>query len=287
MMTSVPSVNPDSFLMAASLNNVSKDRRLMAAGASCMEKLLGFSPQNLNSNSAASDAGDLNELKEEDVWGIWPDAGSSPAQYETKEENFQSRHKTDSGSNGGSNGGGNGAAVEPGRSLQSGSIRRWKEAGGLSVAFEESNRSRLSPLTRSSAFFSVTPGNRISVRMIPSADQNGNSSSGNGSNNSSNNRHVMMMHHQSAPVNVPDWSKILGVGMDSLKDNSPNLFFSAAADEDDDGSDMLPPHEYLAREQAQSQMTTTSVFEGVGRTLKGRDMSRVRNTVWRQTGFLG
>lgn len=283
MMTSVPSVNPDSFLMAASLNNVSKDRRLMAAGASRMEKLLGFSPQNLNSNSAASDAGDLNELKEEDVWGIWPDAGSSPAQYETKEENFQSRHKTDSGSNGG----GNGAAVEPGRSLQSGSIRRWKETGGLSVAFEEANRSRLSPLTRSSAFFSVTPGNRISVRMIPSADQNGNSSSGKGSNNGSNNRHMMMMHHQSAPVNVPDWSKILGVGMDSLKNNNPNLFFSAAADEDEDSSDMLPPHEYLAREQARSQMTTTSVFEGVGRTLKGRDMSRVRNTVWRQTGFLG
>lgn len=284
MMTSVPSVNPDSFLMAGSLNNVAKDRRLMTAGASRMEKLLGFSPQISNSNSAASDAGDLNELKEEDVWGIWPDAGSSPAQYETKkEENFQCRHKTDSGSSGG----GNGGAIEPGRSLQNGGIRRWKENGGLSVAFEESNRSRLSPLTRSSAFFSVTPGNRISVRMITSADQNGNSCSGNGSNSSSNNRHMMMMQHQSAPVNVPDWSKILGVGMDSLKDNSPNLFFSAAADEDEDGSDMLPPHEYLAREQARSQMTTTCVFEGVGRTLKGRDMSRVRNAVWRQTGFLG
>lgn len=276
MMTRVPSMNPDAFLMAGSLNNVSKDRRLMAAGASRMEKLLGFSPQNLNSNSTASDAGDLNELKEEDVWGIWPDAGSNPAQYETKkEENFQFRHKTDSGSGGG----GIGGAVEPGRSLQSGSSRRWKENGGLSIAFEECNRSRLSPLTRSSAVFSVTPANRISVRMIPSVDQNGNTS-GSSSN-------MMMMHHQSAPVNVPDWSKILGVGMDRLKENNPNLFLSAAADEDEDGGDMLPPHEYLAREQARSQMTTTSVFEGVGRTLKGRDMSRVRNAVWRQTGFLG
>ncbi|URD85758.1 hypothetical protein MUK42_27986 [Musa troglodytarum] len=31
----------------------------------------------------------------------------------------------------------------------------------------------------------------------------------------------------------------------------------------------------------------TSVFEGVGRTLKGRDMSRLRDTVWSQTGFFG
>lgn len=276
------SMNPDGLLMAGGLNNVSKDRRLMAAGASRMEKLLGFAPQNSISNSAASDASDLNELKEEDVWGIWPDAGSNPAQYETKkEDNFQFRHKTDSGSSGGSIGG----AAEPGRSLQNGtSSRRWKENGGLSVAFEESNRSRLSPLTRSSAVFSVTPGNRISAMMIPPADQASNSS-GNGGNSSGNSRHMMMMHHQSAPVNVPDWSKILGVGMDRRKENNHNLFFSA--DEEEDGGDMLPPHEYLAREQARSQMTTTSVFEGVGRTLKGRDMSRVRNAVWRQTGFLG
>jgi len=225
----------------------------------------------------------LNELKEEDVWGIWPDAGSNPAQHETKkEENFQFRHKTDPGTGSG----GIVGTADLGRSPQSGISRRWKENGGLSVAFEESNRSRLSPLTRSSALFSATPGNRISARMIPSADQNGNSS-GSGSNSSSNSRHIMMMHHQSAPVNVPDWSKILGVGMDGRKDSNPDLFFSAAADEDEDSGDMLPPHEYLAREQARSQMTTTSVFEGVGRTLKGRDMSRVRNAVWRQTGFLG
>lgn len=55
-------------------------------------------------------------------------------------------------------------------------------------------------------------------------------------------------------------------------------------DEEDDGK-MLPPHEIvdLAKE---SPMTTFSVLEGVGRTLKGRDLRRVRNAVWRQTGFL-
>lgn len=250
-MTKMSSMNPESFLMAGSLNNVTKDRRLMA-GASRVEKLLGFNPSSQNSTS---DAGDLNELKEEDVWGTWPDGGSNPAHETKKEENF--RHKTDSG-------------VETGRILQNG--RRWlgleREVGGLSVAFEESNRSRLSPLNRTSNTFNGAPPSRMSVRMIPQI----------GSSGDIGNRHMML---QSAPVNVPDWSKILG--MDQREDN-PN--YISAVDEEDDG-EQLPPHEYLAREQARSQMATTSVFEGVGRTLKGRDMSRVRNAVWRQTGFLG
>ncbi|KAL3519471.1 hypothetical protein ACH5RR_017620 [Cinchona calisaya] len=84
----------------------------------------------------------------------------------------------------------------------------------------------------------------------------------------------------SAPVNVPDWSKIYRVdSVESLHDS-------------DDGADYdqewIPPHEYLAREHARSRkMAANSVFEGVGRTLKGRDMSRVRDAVWSQTGFDG
>lgn len=77
----------------------------------------------------------------------------------------------------------------------------------------------------------------------------------------------------SAPVNVPDWSKIYRA--DSLHDS-------------DDGADnfeMVPPHEYVARDYRQT--AANSVFEGVGRTLKGRDMSRVRDAVWSRTGFNG
>ncbi|XP_077247517.1 uncharacterized protein LOC143887291 [Tasmannia lanceolata] len=76
---------------------------------------------------------------------------------------------------------------------------------------------------------------------------------------------------QSAPVNVPVWSK----------GNSEKLGFY----DEEDGfmdEDFLPPHVIVAR----SQVTTFSVFEGVGRTLKGRDLRRVRNAVWRKTGFL-
>ncbi|KAL3522007.1 hypothetical protein ACH5RR_014841 [Cinchona calisaya] len=85
----------------------------------------------------------------------------------------------------------------------------------------------------------------------------------------------------SAPVNVPDWSKIYRVdSVESLHDSDNGT--------DDPESEWVPPHEYLAREYARSRKTAAnSVFEGVGRTLKGRDLSRVRDAVWSQTGFDG
>lgn len=52
--------------------------------------------------------------------------------------------------------------------------------------------------------------------------------------------------------------------------------------EDEAEDEMLPPHLIVARSHAM----TFSVFEGVGRTLKGRDLRRVRNAVFQKTGFL-
>lgn len=81
----------------------------------------------------------------------------------------------------------------------------------------------------------------------------------------------------SAPVNVPDWSKIYRVNsVESLHDSDDGV--------DDHDSEMVPPHEYLARSR---NSNAHSVFEGIGRTLKGRDLSRVRDAVWSQTGFDG
>ncbi|KAF8657917.1 hypothetical protein HU200_059727 [Digitaria exilis] len=51
---------------------------------------------------------------------------------------------------------------------------------------------------------------------------------------------------------------------------------------DDAGETMVPPHEIVARRAA----AHSSVLEGAGRTLKGRDLRRVRNAVLRRTGFL-
>ncbi|KAF5198951.1 senescence regulator (Protein of unknown function, DUF584) [Thalictrum thalictroides] len=75
----------------------------------------------------------------------------------------------------------------------------------------------------------------------------------------------------SAPVNVP------------MRPKRETVESELSDDESD--KEMLPPHEMVARGSSQSD-TTFSVLEGVGRTLKGRDLRQVRNAVWRQTGFV-
>ncbi|XP_073147330.1 protein S40-4-like [Henckelia pumila] len=88
----------------------------------------------------------------------------------------------------------------------------------------------------------------------------------------------------SLPVNVPDWSKIL---KDEYRENRS----CRDSDDDYDGNDggetedWVPPHEFLARQLARTRIGSFSVHEGIGRTLKGRDLRRVRNAIWQKTGF--
>uniref|UniRef100_A0ACD5V4D4 Uncharacterized protein n=1 Tax=Avena sativa TaxID=4498 RepID=A0ACD5V4D4_AVESA len=85
-------------------------------------------------------------------------------------------------------------------------------------------------------------------------------------------------YHQSAPVAVPAWSK-------ATADRRRREAEQEAADNEDDEDDeelVVPPHEMAARRAA----AAASVMEGAGRTLKGRDLRRMRNAVWRTTGFL-
>ncbi|GMI97267.1 hypothetical protein like AT3G15040 [Hibiscus trionum] len=83
--------------------------------------------------------------------------------------------------------------------------------------------------------------------------------------------------HQSAPVNVPMLAKPM------RKKQDFDDYYDMELEEE---GEMLPPHEIVARSLAQSPALACSVLEGVGRTLKGRDLRQVRNAVWRQTGFL-
>jgi hypothetical protein len=71
---------------------------------------------------------------------------------------------------------------------------------------------------------------------------------------------------QSAPVRVP----------------APWPGGRRADEDEEDGEEVVPPHVVAARRHARS----SSVLEGAGRTLKGRDLRSVRNAVLRQTGFL-
>ncbi|XP_009796302.1 protein S40-4-like [Nicotiana tabacum] len=82
----------------------------------------------------------------------------------------------------------------------------------------------------------------------------------------------------SLPVNIPDWSKILG---NDYKNNCLRERNDNEDDDDDDVDSRIPPHELLAR----TRVASFSMQEGMGRTLKGRDLSRVRNAIWKQTGF--
>ncbi|WOL14643.1 hypothetical protein Cni_G23424 [Canna indica] len=67
---------------------------------------------------------------------------------------------------------------------------------------------------------------------------------------------------------------------------------AAAVDDDVDGDDygddgkshVIPPHVIVARRIADKM--AFSVCVGNGRTLKGRDLSYVRNSILRMTGFL-
>ncbi|XP_010443870.1 PREDICTED: uncharacterized protein LOC104726657 [Camelina sativa] len=96
------------------------------------------------------------------------------------------------------------------------------------------------------------------------------------------NRSSAVTAASSLPVNVPDWSKIL---RGEYRDNRRRSIEDDDDDEDDDdcedGGGWLPPHEFLAK----TRMASFSVHEGVGRTLKGRDLSRVRNAIFEKIGF--
>ncbi|EPS60592.1 hypothetical protein M569_14211 [Genlisea aurea] len=85
----------------------------------------------------------------------------------------------------------------------------------------------------------------------------------------------------SLPMNVPDWSKIL---KDEYRENRHRDEGEGWEEEDGVGR-RIPPHEMVARQTARAGIASFSVHEGVGRTLKGRDLSRVRNAVWQKIGF--
>ncbi|XP_038895158.1 uncharacterized protein LOC120083461 [Benincasa hispida] len=72
----------------------------------------------------------------------------------------------------------------------------------------------------------------------------------------------------------------------SLPVRIPERISRRISDEDDemDGEEIVPPH--LVAERRVAGKMAFSVCTGNGRTLKGRDLSRVRNSILRMTGFL-
>ncbi|XP_048138925.1 uncharacterized protein LOC115749793 [Rhodamnia argentea] len=80
----------------------------------------------------------------------------------------------------------------------------------------------------------------------------------------------------SLPVNILDWPK-----SNPKRDSTAEGGGRVESDEEEDRESRVPPHEYLARRRGAS----LSVHEGIGRTLKGRDLSRMRDAIWKSVGF--
>ncbi|EYU27342.1 hypothetical protein ABFS82_13G168100 [Erythranthe guttata] len=116
---------------------------------------------------------------------------------------------------------------------------------------------------------------------------------------SSNTENYGIIVQHSAPIKIrrpADWWSKIYIDNNSRNIDSSCSWWLCDADSDDDGNDdasweseeedggggdMIPPHEWIA-----NRLCSFSVCEGAGRTLKGRDLSRVRNDVLTKTGFL-
>ncbi|PKA65770.1 hypothetical protein AXF42_Ash013185 [Apostasia shenzhenica] len=182
------------------------------------------------------------------------------------------------------------------------------QASSLPKPIPSPNPSRLSPTRRSDGSFGQNTERNFGIlAALPEEEKNGSllqrktsissSSSASASPSSSSSAKLIpaipkprpdfllslpggKIYHQSAPVNVPV------VPQRMIRETS-NLEEVDRGENDGNEDVMLPPHEIVARASGMgSPMTTFSVLEGAGRTLKGRDLRRVRNAVWRQTGFL-
>lgn len=99
-------------------------------------------------------------------------------------------------------------------------------------------------------------------------------------------RKIMPVTSASLPVNIPDWSKILKDEYREHSKRESDEDGGGGRDDDDEDKEeeyygLVPPHEYLAMRRGAS----FSVHEGIGRTLKGRDLRRVRNAIWKKVGF--
>lgn len=88
----------------------------------------------------------------------------------------------------------------------------------------------------------------------------------------------------STPVNIPEWSQIICRQQQIQEEREPSEEEYGCSYNKKDGFTRTPPHEFMAKRMA--NVMSFSVHEGVGRTLKGRDLSTLRNAIWEKTGFL-
>lgn len=75
----------------------------------------------------------------------------------------------------------------------------------------------------------------------------------------------------SAPMSIPATRRSLSCGWEMRNNN--------------EDAELVPPHVLVSRSRS-GEKVAFSVCSGQGRTLKGRDLKHVRNSVLRMTGYL-
>lgn len=152
------------------------------------------------------------------------------------------------------------------------------------------------------------PRSSSSRKHPPSApktiSRSGSGGGGGGSSSSSTPEPAARVVQQSAPVNIPYWSNLQRQKSKKASSNSKSARDwdeedgvdssdggaaegeRGESDEEEEADSKVPPHELIAMRLARSHISSFSVMEGEGRTLKGRDLSKVRNAVLTRTGFL-
>ncbi|KAJ3695118.1 hypothetical protein LUZ60_000495 [Juncus effusus] len=103
--------------------------------------------------------------------------------------------------------------------------------------------------------------------------QNHNSNSNSKSKSSHSNHMHFNSQNSSSPISIP-----MSSSFDSSRHNNEWC-------NEEDNPDKVPPHVVVSRRNNVGKMAF-SLCSGQGRTLKGRDLSHVRNSVLRMTGFL-
>ncbi|MCO5570237.1 hypothetical protein L7F22_069401 [Adiantum nelumboides] len=252
----------------------SSARPIQPLSSSLLDRFLGLSisPASVQSlSSDTSDANDLDELDEQEIWGMeisgtYGDGGKGQQQAPLPPRMASSSRRLS-------------VTPESRSPLKDGNtswiastVNSLSSISGTLPGSSPLGSGGRSPATRILSSEATARRVPAASRMIPRmSQQHGEASSSSG-------RGPVVP--QSAPLNIPHWSKL---------EHKREKRSRALLDDDETGDgdeERLPPHEFLAREYARSQMTSFSVLEGAGRTLKGRDLSRVRNAVLTCTGFV-
>ncbi|KAH7314788.1 hypothetical protein KP509_21G020100 [Ceratopteris richardii] len=110
-------------------------------------------------------------------------------------------------------------------------------------------------------------------------------------------RSADLQHSVSSAIAIPEAAKKISERTEENRKSVGNMNVAVHArqrrrrshgdeQEESEEDSIVPPH-LLTSSSHEVVAIASSLMEGAGRTLKGRDLRNVRNSVWKQLGFFG